>query len=84
MTINDQRETTRDAGFTRVMDPRDARRQLHASAVILGILGLAAVMVLATPRMPQVATSSAPVRLTVQAPQIVHVQQAAIALQPGG
>jgi hypothetical protein len=73
-----------DAGFTRVMDPQDARRQLHISAAILGVMAVAAALVLSTPRFPQMAENHAPVKLTVQAPQLVHIQQASATQQPGG
>jgi hypothetical protein len=73
-----------DAGFTRGMDPQDARRQLHISAAILAVLALAAGLVLATPRYTQIAANPAPVKLTVQAPQLVHVKEARMVRQPGG
>ncbi len=84
MKISDQLEATRNAGFSRAMDPQDARRQLHVSAAIVGVLAIAATVVLSLPRLPEVASAREPVKLTVQAPQIVHVKHASSAAQPGG
>ena len=74
----------RDAGFTRVMDPRAARRQLHVSAAVAAIFGLAAAVMLTTAQVPASAPANQQVKMTVQAPQMVHVQQASVKAQPGG
>ncbi len=74
----------RDAGFARVIDPRAARRQLHVSAAVAAIFGLAAAVMLSTAQVPAAAPAYQQVRLTVQAPQMMHVQQAASRMQPGG
>lgn len=75
-----------NSGFSRVMDPRDARRQLHMSAGLVAVLALAAAAVLATPKAQHVAANPKPITLTVQAPQLIHVQQAAQSgkILPGG
>ena len=73
-----------NSGFTRVMDPQDARRQLHVSAALAAVLAIAAAAVLAMPRTQQIASTPKTITLTVQAPQLVHVQQAQIKAQPGG
>ena len=66
-----------NSGFTRVMDP-------HVSAALAAVLAIAAAAVLAMPRTQQIASTPKPITLTVQAPQLVHVQQAQIKAQPGG
>ena len=72
-----------NSGFTRVMDPQDARRQLHVSAALAAVLAVAAAALLVMPRTQQVAANPKPITLTVQAPQLVHVQQAQIKARQG-
>ena len=62
------------SGLVRTIDPQTARRQLHMSLGVLGVLALAtagaAVGLRPGPMAPMQAS------LTVQAPQMVHVQHA--------
>ena len=74
-----------NAGFTRTMDPLDARRQLHMSTGFVVVLAVAIAAVMATPKAERVAANPKSITLTVQAPQLAHVQQAQSGkLLPGG
>jgi hypothetical protein len=61
-------------GLVRAIDPQTARRQLHMSLGVLGILAVASAGAALGLRPGPAAHS--PVSLTVQAPQMVHVQHA--------
>ena len=61
-------------GLVRAIDPQSARRQLHMSLGALGILTVVSAGAAFGLR-PGPMTHS-PVSLTVQAPQMVHVQHA--------
>ena len=61
-------------GLIRSIDPQAARRQLHLSLGVLGILAMASAGVAFGLRPGPVDLTAT--RLTVQAPQMVHVQHA--------
>ena len=61
-------------GLIRVIGPRAARRQLRMSLALLGVLAAATAGAALCPR-PGLLDQS-PAGLTVQAPQMVHVQHA--------
>jgi hypothetical protein len=61
-------------GLVRAIDPQTARRQLHMSLGALGILAVVSAGAALGLRPGPMAHS--PVSLTVQAPQMVHVQHA--------
>ena len=63
-------------GLVRAIDPQTARRQLHMSLGVLGVLALAATG--AAFGLRPGATPHGPASLTVQAPQMVHVQHARV------
>ena len=65
---------TRTGGLIRVIGPRAARRQLHLSLGLLGVLAVASAGAAFGLR-PGLLDQS-PAGLTVQAPQMVHVQHA--------
>ena len=65
---------TTTSGLIRVISPQAARRQLRLSLGLLGVLAVASVGFVFGLR-PGPADQS-PARLTVQAPQMVHVQHA--------
>ena len=65
--------TSRD-GLVRSIDPQTARRQLHLSLGLLGVLAVASAG--AAFGLRPGPTAHGPVSLTVQAPQMVHVQHA--------
>ncbi len=64
---------TSRSGLVRAIDPQTARRQLHMS---LGVLGALVVATGAGLSLRPAPTTPTQVRLTVQAPQMVHVQHA--------
>ena len=66
-------QASRD-GLIRVIDPQAARRQLHLSLGVLGLLALASAGAACGLRPGPVDLT--PARLAVQAPQMVHVQHA--------
>ena len=61
-------------GLVRAIDPQAARRQLHLSLGVLGLLAVASAGAAFGLRPGPV--NLTPARLTVQAPQMVHVQHA--------
>jgi len=61
-------------GLVRSIDPQAARRQLHLSLGVLGLLAVASAGAAFGLRPGPVDLT--PARLTVQAPQMVHVQHA--------
>ncbi len=61
-------------GLVGAIDPQTARRQLHMSLGVLGVLALASAGAVFGLRPGPVDLT--PGRLTVQAPQMVHVQHA--------
>ena len=61
-------------GLVRAIDPQTARRQLHLSLGVLGILAMASAGAAFGLRPGPVDLT--PARLTVQAPQMVHLQHA--------
>ena len=65
--------TSRD-GLVRAIDPQTAQRQFHMSLGVLGVLAVASAGVALGLRPAPMDQS--PARLTVQAPQMVHVQHA--------
>ena len=62
------------SGLVRTIDPQAARRQLHLSLGVLGLLAVASAGAAFGLRSGPVDLT--PARLTVQAPQMVHVQHA--------
>ena len=85
MTMQRKFDIEPNAGFARTMDPQDARRHLHMSAGFIGVMALAIAAVMATPKADKVAANPKSITLTVQAPQLVHVQQAQSGkILPGG
>jgi len=65
---------TSRGGLVRAIDPQTARRQLHMSLGLLGVLAVALAGAAFGLRPGPVDQS--PARLTVQAPQMIHVQHA--------
>jgi hypothetical protein len=65
---------TSASGLIRSIDPQTARRQLHLSLGVLGVLAAASASAVFGLRPGPVDLT--PARLTVQAPQMVHVQHA--------
>ncbi len=65
---------TTASGLIRVIGPQAARRQLHLSLGLIGMLAIASAGVAFGLRPVPVDQSQA--RLTVQAPQMVHAQHA--------
>ncbi len=73
-------------GFVRSMSPEMARRQLQVSSVLVGLFAAATLLVVAlVPSQPRYA-EPASVKLVIQAPGVMKVQQAASKprIQPGG
>jgi hypothetical protein len=80
MAIVDHFEPVEEPGFTRTVDPEAARRQLNMSLGLVIVLAIAATAIALSYRFePQIleAQVRAPVKLVVQVPQRVQVQQAA-------
>ena len=79
-------KSTADAGFIREIDPEAARHQLKMSLGLIAVLTFGLLATGLTARNAPRSPSSEPAHLTVQAPQLVHVQQAGriSARQPGG
>lgn len=75
-----------DEGFLHKMDPEAARRQFTMSLGMVVVLAVATLAATFTLQIKPVQVQSAPAALVVQAPQLVHVQQAAqdMKRQPGG
>jgi hypothetical protein len=86
MSMTDRFDQTTDDGFIRNIDPQAARHQFNMSIGLVAVLALATLSAALTLRIEPVDASTAPSRMVVQAPQVMHVQQAARDLkrQPGG
>ena len=83
MTIADHFERTPDAGFTRAIDPVAAHRQFVLSLGLVAVITVATIAATLTLKVGE--TRSASANITVQAPQMMHVQQADQARhQPAG
>lgn len=65
---------TSRGGLVRAIDPQTARRQLHMSLGLLGVLAVASAGAALGLRPGPLDQS--PARLTVQAPQMIHVHHA--------
>ena len=78
MSIADHFTTTEDAGLIHRVDPQAARRQLTMSLGLVAVLAVGVGMAALTTRgvEAQTAQVQAPVRMVVQAPTLMHVQQA--------
>jgi hypothetical protein len=81
MSLADHFEPIADPGFYQTVKPETARRQFNMSVGLVVILATVAIVVGSTAgfgRVQQVAQDSAvqPVRLVVQAPQLVHIRHA--------
>jgi hypothetical protein len=81
MSLADHFEPIADPGFYQTVKPETARRQFNMSVGLVAILATVAVLVGSTAgfgHVQQVARESAvqPVRLIVQAPQLVHIRHA--------
>ena len=80
MAIIDHFERVEEPGFMRTVDPQAARRQFNMSLGLVFVLAIAAALIaLSFPSGPQFVSAQvrAPVKLVVQIPQHVKVQQAA-------
>jgi hypothetical protein len=66
-----------DDGFIQKIDPEAARWQFNLSLSLVAVLAIGTLTAAMTLRIEPVSMSAAPARLVVQAPQIMHVQQAA-------
>jgi hypothetical protein len=75
-----------DEGFINNIDPQAARRQLSMSLGMVVVLAAATVAAAFTLQIEPIPVKNAPVTMVVQAPQLVHVRQAATEMkrQPGG
>jgi hypothetical protein len=75
-----------DGGFIQKIDPQAARRQFNMSLGMVVVLSAATLAAAFTLRIEPVPVTGASVQMVVQAPQLVHVQQAAqdVKRQPGG
>ena len=85
MAIIDHFERVEEPGFTRTVDPQAARRQFNMSLGLVVVLAIAAAAIALSLRSePQflAAQVRAPVKLVVQMPQRVQVQQAAEHARP--
>ena len=69
---------TSGSGLVRAIDPQTARRQLHMS---LGVLGALVIATGAGSSLRPAPAAQTQVRLTVQAPKMVHVQHARMMLR---
>ena len=81
-----QTEAFMDAGFIRAIDREAARRQFNMSLGVGMVLSLATVASALTLGIGPAPAAREASRITVQSPQIVHVQQAETRAlrQPGG
>lgn len=80
MAIVDHFAYVEEPGFTRTIDPEAARRQFNMSLGLVVVLAVAAAAIALSFRFePQILTAHvrAPIKLVVQMPQFVQVQQAA-------
>jgi hypothetical protein len=89
MAIVDHFERVEETGYACTIDPEAARRQFNMSLGLLVVLAIAAAAITLSLRSgPQVLAAQlrAPVRLVVEMPQRVQVQQAAeqASQLPGG
>lgn len=86
MSLADHFEPVQDAGFNAGVDPRAARRQLNMSAGLAAAMGAIALALTVVAPMKPVEVTREKLQMTVQAPQKVHVRQAAqdARILPGG
>ena len=81
-----QTEADNDTGFIRAIDCEAARRQFNMSLCLLLVFTLATVAILVPSGFRPAPAAREAWRITVQLPQMVHVQQAETPAQrpPGG
>jgi len=86
MSIQDRIETREESGFVQAISPDAARRQFKISATLVAALAVATVFVAALGQVQPRYSEPATVKLTVQAPGVMQVQQAhsKFRVQPGG
>ena len=85
MTNQDRIETREDSGFVQAISPDVARRQFRISAALVGALAVATIAVATMSQVQPRYAEPASVKLVVQAPGVMQVQQARIkSTQPGG
>ena len=86
MSMIERLDSNQDDGFTTRIDPQAARRQFNMSLGMVVALAIATVSAAYTLRIDTSAPAPATSRLVVQAPQVLHVQQARqdTRSQPGG
>lgn len=86
MSIQDRIETREESGFIQAISPDVARRQLKLSAALVAALAVATVFVASLGNFQPRYAEPATVKLTVQAPGVMQVQQAnsKFRVQPGG
>lgn len=80
-------ETQEDSGFIQAIAPDAARRQLKISAALVAALAVATIFVASLGQMQPRYAEPALVKLTVQSPGVMQVQQAhtvKFRVQPGG
>lgn len=75
-----------DDGFIQKIDSQAARHQFNMSLGMVVVLAAATLAAAFTLRIEPVPVQNVPTQMVVQAPQLVHVQQAAqdVKRQPGG
>lgn len=71
-------------GFVHAVTPHAARRQLRVSLALAGVIALATIAVAASTTIQPRHTQQASVKLTVEAPGSLHVQQARVKRVPNG
>ena len=87
MNTQDRIETREESGFIQAIAPDVARRQLKISAALVAALAIATIFVASLGQMQPRYAEPATVKLTVQAPGVMQVQQATTVkpkVQPGG
>jgi hypothetical protein len=76
MSHNRNSDRIPSAGYSWSIDPNSARRQFNMSIGLLAVMAVAICAVAFTSDLTPAPVSSRTARLTVQAPQLVHIQQA--------
>ncbi len=86
MSTQNHIETREESGFVQAISPDMARRQLKLSAALVGALLVATALVATLGQIQPRYADPAVVKLTVQAPGSLQIQQATtkVSVQPGG
>ena len=86
MNVQDRIETREESGFVQAISPDMARRQLKISAALVAALAIATIFVASLAQVQPRYAEPAHVKLTIQAPGVMQVQQATSKpkVQPGG